>query len=189
MDIVAGVFILVGTAIGIWANEINKRESDNLEKKNSILRKELKEISEENLRLSKKMENYVESSNYFNKTNFSYLKKDFPLGYTVVKQNEDFDDFVQAFGEHRDYEYYGSRIYRDKETQDYLIVLKDFKININGVSISGGETGVKIDPDNYKDYQLLMPQQPLLDVNMVILMIDSKQKYTYAIGLIPKINK
>ncbi len=193
MEIIAGLFIVVGTALGVWANAINKKEAKVLEEKNASLLsennnlgKELKIKSQENIALSKRISKSIEAVNYFNTIDFSYLKKDFPYGYTVVRQNKDFDDFIKVYGEKRGYEYYGSEIYYDKEQKTHLIKFSGFKIEIMGGSMSGGEMAVGLNTNNYKDFQLLIPEQPLFDVNWVVLMIDDGHKYTYAIGFVPK---
>ena len=196
MEVLAGVFILVGTSLGIYTNWESKKEADILEKRNSALleenfalSKELKKTSEENLGLSKKSDRYIEEMMFFKNKDFGFLKPIFPYGFTVIKQNDKFENFVKTFGDKPFYIDFKSNIIKNKDGK-HQISLNDIILSFYDSKFSGESIYGEIDVDNYKNTRLFFSLKfisKLKNINdcfrIGAIMINGEGGFLYAIGV------
>lgn len=197
MDIIAGIFILIGTGLGIWANEINKaaaKESEEINSdllsENNDLTKKIGKITDENLELSKKFDRYVKALDYFNKSNYDniMLKETFPHGYKVVAQNRDFENFSKNFGESLGFEIFESKIIFKGS---FRFTMSDVRFKSNGMSWKSIKRGtqnvsVPINPKDFSQTQFVVPFVIQPGFDFAVLMIDDgRDDFTYAVGFTP----
>ncbi len=189
MDIIAGLFIVIGTGLGIWANEINKKEAKTLEEAKNKLALELLEANQENLELNKKFDRYAEEMKFFTKKSFSFLQLDFPYGFTVIKQNKEYEDFTQVFGNNPFNIDFKSNIVKT-ENGKYELQLNDIMLAFNNFKFSAGSVRGEIDVEDFGQIRLLFSAKIISKLNNIndsfrigAKMIDGSGEFLYAIGL------
>lgn len=196
MEILSVALIILGTAIGGYASWINKKDADILEKDNSnLLRKnvtlseELKKASDANLELSKKSDRYVEEMNFFNKKDFSFLNSYFPYGFTVVKENEEFENFTKVYGNKPFYIDFKSKIFK-KENGKYEIHLNEIMLSFGNSKFSARSVLGEIDIENFRQTRLFFSVKFMSKLNnssdsfrIGAIMINGDDGILYAIGI------
>jgi hypothetical protein len=196
MEILSIALIILGTAVGGFASWKNKYEADILEKENTaLLRKnvdlseELKKASDENLLLSKKSDRYVEEMNFFNRRDFGFIKLGFPYGYTVIKQNDEYDDFTKVYGNKPFNIDFKSKITKNQDGK-YVIQLNEILISYGNSKFSSRSVFGEIDIENFSQVRLIFSIKFVSKLKNIrdsyrigAIMIDGGDGILYAVGI------